>query len=120
MRRTPDLWTRGANVRLEQGDAVDYRPALFVFLHDDGTATWVDPSYLDPWGAGTPAAHSGRVREIAADGSITIEGGGWTALVFELAADDDLPVVEQAIAKLEARGSTWAAEREAVQQLLAE
>jgi hypothetical protein len=105
-------WRRGARVRVDQGGLVSYRPALFVF-HVGDSLVWVEPSYLDPFGAGTPASHQGRLIGEAGLGEYQIDGGGWTALVFPVAEDDDLPAVAQAIEPDE-----WLRRREEVRALL--
>lgn len=47
------------------------RPAAFVFLDPDG-ATWIEPSYRDPYPNTMPAAHRVAGSVAQADGVVTV------------------------------------------------
>lgn len=108
-------WARGARVRVEMGGAVTYRPALFVFALEGGRAAWVEPAYLDPMGAPTPAMHVADAWDDAGQpagpAAFTLRTAAWVATVFGLAEDDDDEALAWGLQQLKAAGTTWARER---------
>lgn len=125
---TASTWDSGALIRVDQPGAPPlYRPALFVIGDASGGATWVEPCYLDPIGAATPAAHTAEhpVQDATKPNGppvFTLVSGGWTALAMEMpydGPDELLQPIQWALGELERKGTTWAAERERVRTLLA-
>jgi hypothetical protein len=111
-------WSRGAIAQVHQGDEITLRPALFV-LELEGRAAWIEPSYLDPMGAASPALHVAGVPvdttpERASTTFFKADGDGWAVVLYEV-GDDDPEEIRAALAvalgELEARGSDWATER---------
>jgi len=73
-------WTDGALVfdyQQGEGGSAMIRAAAFVYPGVDSLA-WVEPSYLDPYGASSPALHTrtGKLEKAPGDGfQLTLEDG---------------------------------------------
>lgn len=118
-------WTRGATVQLRDGFSISYRAALFV-LPLPGGWCWVEPSYLDDAGPGSPAYHvaQGEARDLtpfgAASGLSFFElrsWSGWSAMIYPADNEDPedvLQALQQGLSALGAQGTTWDAERERI------
>jgi len=113
-------WDHGAVVQINQGGETYFRPALFVYALPGGVS-WVEPSYLDPMGAATPAYHvaAGPVIDVTQPRShiafFSAHGTGWQATIYPADAEDPPGVIEAlqvGLAMLKGRGTTWAAERQ--------
>lgn len=113
-------WDRGAVVQIPaSGVGAVYRPALFVFEEEGGGLVWVEPSYLDPMGAGTPAVHRLRqVEDVTPTGAALTffrgQGSGWDAVVYPSTEEDDDGVREAlawGLQQLARMGTTWDRER---------
>ena len=111
---------RGAIVTDVDGGSVNVRPAAHIFPTRRGFC-WVEPSYADPWGAGSPAM---RIREgvfvAARDGFTmsTTDGRDMTVVPFDPRAH---AVVGSSITWfefewLQSEGRTWLEERERVRE----
>jgi hypothetical protein len=113
-------WAGGAVVQVTQDGETTFRPALFVYALPAGGVAWIEPSYLDPNGPGSPAFHvaAGPVVDVTpagtADAFFEAPGTGWAATVYR-ADDEDAPDVIEALrvalAELQRRGTTWEDER---------
>lgn len=121
MRTLEDLtasW-RGALILITDASGSAWRPAAFVFDTEGGFA-WVEPSYADPAGAGSPALH---VRDWPRIGERTFEQGGMRIEILPYTPGLDTDLVGDALEWfadwLQAEGRTWAAERERVRAMLA-
>lgn len=109
----------GAVIVVTQDDAISYRPAAFVFDVPGGLA-WVEPSYADPAGAGTPALHVRRGEFLKAG---ILRGDRWRVDVVPYAAAEDTDLIGDALdwfaGYLKAAGRTWDQERERVRVAIA-
>lgn len=113
-------WARGAVVQIPaSGTGAIYRPALFVFEEEGGGLAWVEPSYLDPFGASSPALHRiTKVEDVTPAGAELVffrgQGSGWDAIVYP-STDEDDEAVREALAwglrQLESMGTSWERER---------
>lgn len=123
------IWDKGATVFIEQpGTETMWRPALFVYGDPGGGFTWVEPGYLDPWGAASPATHTAEspATDVSAEENgpaIEASSPAWTARAVGLPAGEMEQMrqpIEWALGELKRRGTTWAAERERVRAILAQ
>lgn len=120
-------WLRGAVARVDQGGDVMQRPALFVYVLPDGRTAWVEPSYLDPYGAASPALHyAQQAVDVTPDGSpiafFEAPSTGWAVTLYPADGEDPADVqaaLAWALGELERRGTTWAAERVRVRESIA-
>lgn len=117
-------WTTGALVIVKMSGETMYRAAAFVFGDGDGLV-WVEPSYLDPMGAATPAMHRAGGAHVQPFGSafnIVADGGSWSVTLADYIPEEDAdqigPQMEFFRLQLEAAGTTWEAERERVRALV--
>jgi hypothetical protein len=114
-------WRDGALVVVGDADAQTTRPAAFVYVDDTGLS-WVEPSYADPMGAASPAAHRRAGDAVVVGDWIELRGGPEpvTAVQFvpEIHAGDDGGALAWFDQHLADSGTDWAAERERVRQLL--
>lgn len=117
-------WEVGALVIVKMGDLTMYRPAAFVFADRDGVV-WVEPAYLDPYGAATPAMHRAQAAQVHQFGTafnILADGGAWSVTLAGYIAEEDEDQIGEQIAflldRLAAAGTTWHAERERVRALV--
>lgn len=78
-------------VIMETAGRASIRPAAFVFQTKGGLA-WVEPSYADPYGAASPAAHevSGAVTIVGDAIRVAAKGGAVDVLPYEPGEDADL------------------------------
>lgn len=116
---------RGAVVMVLEGAGSMARAAAHVYEAAGGIA-WVEPQYLDPWGAAVPAFHSraGRVEPMSG-GAWGLRSAGGDLLLFVAPYDpeDHADLVGDSIVWLVGRidelGLDWQAEREQVRRLAA-
>ena len=87
-------WTDGALI-FDYQQGVDgmamVRPAAFVYP-GDGSLTWVEPSYLDPYGASSPALHTrtGKLEKAPGDGFALILKDGTKIVALPVNDGGDL------------------------------
>lgn len=108
---------QGAVIVITDKHGTNFRPAAFVFDVPGGLA-WVEPSYADPWGAGSPAFHK-RKGTFAAWNAL--EGDGWKIGVLPYHEDADLvgDGLDWFTEWLQAERRTWDDERERVREKVA-
>jgi hypothetical protein len=117
--RTAAGWSRGAVAQVTQDGETTIRPALFVLELEGGALAWIEPSYLDDMGAASPGLHvAGQAVDVTPPGAplayFAAAGSGWSVVVYPVDEEDPQEVREAlawALGELEARGTTWAAER---------
>lgn len=91
-------WADGAVVVIQSSDeTIATRPAAFVFETADGIA-WVEPSYVDPWGASSTAFHAraGTVEILGA--GVRCIGERETITLLRYDPDEDRDLVGDALA----------------------
>jgi hypothetical protein len=117
-------WRSGAVIFINNPDGSGramIRPAALVFVDVDGL-TWVEPSYADPAGAASPAAHErkGKLRRIAA--GIVLENAEERIDVVPYDPAEDAALVGDALdwwgGYLAAFGRSFEEERERVRARL--
>lgn len=105
-----------AVVRFHDGFTM-LRPAAFVFVTSKGRVAWVESSYADPHGAGSPALHFATgVRADPSGRGIKADNGSWSVTLLpydsEDPADEDARLAFEWFAGwLREQGRTWAEER---------
>lgn len=117
-------WKAGALVIVKTERDTFYRAAAFVFGDGDGLV-WVEPHYLDPYGAATLAMHRAQAAHVLQFGNafnIQADGGTWSVTLANYIAEEDEDQIGEQIAFLfdwlAAAGTTWHAERERVRALV--
>jgi hypothetical protein len=117
-------WSTGALVIVKTERDTHYHAAAFVFGDGDGLV-WVEPHYLDPYGAATPAMHRAQAAQVLQFGTafnIQADGGRWSVTLADYIAEEDEDQIGEQIAflfdRLAAAGTTWHAERERVRALV--
>lgn len=117
-------WSAGALVIVKMDADTMYRAAAFVFGDGDGLV-WVEPHYLDPYGAATPAMHRARAAQVHQFGTafnILANVGTLTVTLANYIPEEDGDQIGEQIAflfdRLAAAGTTWYAERERVRGLV--
>ncbi len=113
------FWGRGAAVFImsaENSRIEVMRPAAFVYPAPGGFA-WVEPSYADPYGAGSPALHVRYGTIEPRHRGFVCRGGGKLIAVEPYIDDDDLPL-EWFARYLKENGLQWIDERERVRKLI--
>ncbi|MCQ9378816.1 hypothetical protein [Methyloversatilis sp. XJ19-49] len=118
------LWRSGALVIVKMDAETMYRGAAFVFGDGDGLV-WVEPSYLDPNGAPTPAEHRAVGAQLTKYGeayNIRADGETWSVILAEYSPEEDADQIGDQMdfmrQQLDAAGTTWEAERERVRALV--
>ncbi|MBP6096138.1 MAG: hypothetical protein KA451_08230 [Methyloversatilis sp.] len=117
-------WNLGALVIVKMDTLTTYRAAAFVFGDGDGLV-WVEPHYLDPFGAATPAMHRAQAAQVHQFGTafnILANGGHWTVTLADYIPEEDSdqigPQIDFLFKQLAAAGTTWEDERERVGALV--
>lgn len=92
------------------------RPAALLYDTPDGFA-WIEPGYLDPWGAASPALHFVEAAiEETSDGFV-FAGAHWQGtIVFleDLEADPYARPLAWYATELERTGKRWSEEHESL------
>lgn len=116
MTPNPDEWSAGAVAVVTADGETTVRPVAFVFKLAGGIVAWVEPSYADPVGAGSPALHFADDEGADPSGAgIRCRGPGWTADLLPYDAADHRDLIGDALEwfadwlKVERR--SWADER---------
>ena len=122
-------WKAGAIVQINDGARIYCRPALFVFALPIGGSCWIEPSYLDPNGPGSPAYHmtAGKIENVSPSETgpqfFDLKGGGsWVATAYPADDEDPKDCLESlaaGFAELKRRGATWESERARIADALA-
>lgn len=114
-------WTDGALIYVmdRQGAVQAVRPAAFVWATEGGIE-WVEPSYADPYGAGSPAYHARSGEWIAFN---TLQAGDQVieALPYDPQTDASLGSARplQWFAQhLKDSGLRWAEERDRMRDII--
>lgn len=120
--RNPETW-QGAVVLVDAGGQLLPRPAAFVFDLGGGRLAWVEPSYADPAGGGSPAVHfAENVRPDPSGQGVQCDGGAWTATLLPYDPEDHRDMVGDALEWfgdwLKTERRTWDEERARVRPLI--
>jgi hypothetical protein len=128
LEQTAKRWNHGAVVAIEQAGLSFERAAAFVFETEKGELLWVEPGYLDRYGATSPAIHQSTeaAQPVSKAGeeatSFTAAAGTWTATVSPVTEEDAAELFNGALERftqsLSSAGTTWEQERERVRALV--
>lgn len=120
------MWEGGALVIVKMGGQTSFRAAAFVFGEGD-MLTWVEPHYLDPYGAATPAMHSATVVDVCQIGNdYNILGSGgegaWSVTLARYIPEEDADQIGTQIKflfeQLAQGGKAWKTERRRIRRLI--
>lgn len=96
-------WKQGAFVFVDQSGEKMLRAAAFVYELRGGGFAWVEPSYTDPWGGGTPAMHlrEGPITPTSGNGWKWVrEDGRQTIEILPRDPEDSFPEIDEALGVL--------------------
>ncbi len=96
------------------------RPAAFAFDAKDGFA-WVEPQYIDPYGASSPALHIVEATLQQRGIEILFDGPEWSGYIAPYTDETDLVgnSLERYKEWLREQGKTAAEERNVVRRMIA-